>query len=185
MGLYDNGNVLRTNPDLRIYRQDGSVALNCTTASTSTTTGALVVAGGVGIGGNVCVANTVYADGVTVGYSASTNTTLNVYGQNSNWNLFVRGSASTSPSANNYLGIYETNSGNTLAYFYQTGQVTIPTNIASTSTTTGALIVAGGAGIGAKLYTGSDIISGGNIAGGTYYGWKFRVKSVVYYFEWI
>ena len=165
MALYDNGNAYRTTPDLRIYRQDGSVGLNSATASTNATTGALVVAGGVGIGGNVCVgsggnvyvANTVYADGVTVGDSASTNTTLNVYGKNSNWNLFVRGSASTSPSANNYLGIYETNSGNTLAYFYQTGQVLIPTVITSTSTSTGSLVVFGGVGIGGALYQGGGI----------------------------
>jgi hypothetical protein len=47
---------------------NGSGTANFVTASTSSTTGALVVTGGVGVGGNLYVGGTIYRNGIAVGY---------------------------------------------------------------------------------------------------------------------
>jgi hypothetical protein len=49
---------------------------------------------------------------------------------------------------------------------YPSGQVTIPTNIAATSVSTGSLVVTGGVGIGEKLFVNSDIVMNGAVGGG-------------------
>ena len=62
-----------------------------------------------------------------------------------------------SGSNSNYLtlGLYAKDN---LMKIFPTGQVNITTNITSSSTSTGSLVVAGGAGIGGKLYVG-DILT--------------------------
>lgn len=49
-----------------------------------------------------------------------------------------------------------------------TGHVSIDKNITSTSTSTGALVVTGGVGIGENLYVNGDIEGNGTINGGTF-----------------
>ena len=75
---------------------------------------------------------------------------------------------STTINDSNYLGIRGWTSSNNwstnpLFKFFQNGGFNITTNIASTSTTTGSLQVAGGAGIIGNIYCGANINCAGNI----------------------
>jgi len=161
-----------------IVRQPSTLSLNTLTItgilnSVSTTTGAVVVAGGVGVGGNL-YAGALYDQGSRVvttasisGYgvatvSAGTDTAVNT----SSGNIVVW-NTSTLQSV--------TNRGATT-----TNAISINTTTDSTSTITGALIVQGGIGVGESIYVGStgtfydvaigrllsvtsNITSGGNI----------------------
>jgi hypothetical protein len=176
----------------------GTVLIDETTASTSTTTGALVVSGGVGVSGNLFTGGTGNFAGIVSATSgtASTSTTtgalvvtggagvsgnLNVGG-----NLNVTGSFSASIAHNTLTGLLAddhtqymllagrtggqiltggTGASNILTLRSTTnatkGNVLIDETTTSTSTTTGALRVAGGVGIAGNLFTGGT----GNFAG--------------------
>jgi len=126
----------------------GSLQLTAATSATSTTTGALVVTGGVGIGGNLYVNNTIYSGGLEVlttsslgsggvGVStifAGTDTAVSAnFGAVTIWNIStlqtVTGRGSTT-----------------------TATISITNTQSSISTATGALTVAGGVGVGGNLY---------------------------------
>ena len=117
------------------------VYINTTTASTSTTTGALVVQGGIGIGGNVIVGSTLTSTSTTTGA------------------LIVRGGVGIGGDIYLKGQLVDVTSG--LAYGIQTTGTTstfLITNITnSTSTTTGALVVTGGVGIGRDLNVGGTV----------------------------
>ena len=135
--------------------------------STSITTGALQVAGGAGIVGNVYTGGNVVINAI----APSTNTTTGA--------LQVLGGAGI--GGNVYTG----------------GNVVINAIVPSTSTTTGALQVAGGAGIGGNVFTGGivDILStessistttgalqvlgGAGIVGNVYTGGNVVIQAVV------
>ncbi len=113
------------------------VKLKQPTASTSTTTGAFVVAGGVGIGGNLNVGGTI--TGGSISYASTTTGTLTV------------------------------SNG--------TGQSTVISSTeAATSTTTGAVKVLGGVGIGGNLHVGGTI-TGGAVTYGTTTSGTFAVTN--------
>lgn len=103
------------------------------TQASSTVTGALQVAGGVGIGGAVYIDNTSYVAGSEI----ITTATINAY-----------------VTASLYASTLQlvTSNGNTT-----TIAISILNTTESTSTTTGALLVAGGVGIGGDLRVGGDI----------------------------
>jgi len=137
----------------------GNVAFQSGTESTSTTTGALVVTGGVGIGrqlsvgGNINTASSITVGGIAFDANSTTFslvnsgvTTLNMAAAATTINL---GNAS---GTTNMSGIVKV-AGNLVAFSGQS----------SSGTTTGALVVAGGAGISGALYTGSTITASGNI----------------------
>jgi hypothetical protein len=108
----------------------GALVLQSTTASTSPTTGALTVAGGLGIGGNI------YGGEITSIRSTPAN------------GIYYFGNA-----ANKWLEYYSAASR-----FYLTGApLTIQDATASSSPTTGALTVAGGLGVGGAVNVGGNI----------------------------
>lgn len=163
-----------------------SVAFNsnlvaaATTASSSKTTGALVVIGGAGIGGtlnaNVLQAlNSTNAPGITPEFKvANGNQALNIIANVS------AGSYNSSTAAYDTLMYFtqgSQNTGNLLIAPWtnyasgikisSTGRVTVTNTQSSTSTTTGALVVNGGAGIAGnvsadKVYTTAGIFWTGN-----------------------
>jgi len=106
---------------------DGLTRLTDTTASTSTTTGALVVSGGVGIGGALYTGGIIRFTDTTASTSVSSGA------------LVVSGG----------VGIAEN--------LYAGGITRLTDTTASTSSSTGALVVSGGVGIGGALYTGGII----------------------------
>jgi hypothetical protein len=148
-GLYTTGSFplhLGANIGLNMtINTAGDVRVNNATSSTSPTTGALTVAGGVGVAGAA------YATRLNAGASTIPNV----------WPLTVK----TGPNAN--FGIFDSGAGtaigpiNDIGTAFQPwqlwGEVKITSVTASTSPTTGALTVAGGVGIGANLVTGDNI----------------------------
>ena len=104
-----------------------------TTNSVSTVTGAVVVRGGLGLGGNLALGGRIYADGSTgtIGQVLTTTAT---------------GVSWTTPTT-----VYN---GGTI-----TGTLRIANTTSSTSTTTGALVVDGGVGVGGRINAESIRIS--------------------------
>jgi hypothetical protein len=175
---YSNGNSGAT----KLYG-GGATTVSATinanaVAATSSSTGSVVVNGGLG------VSNSLFSDGlVTINREAAINTTtpgtaqygLHFQGQTTadyaTGITFNGGTGTTGAQA----GIYVQGSGGygTRMYFgttdsyasgsktrmtiQATGQVTMLAAIASTSTTTGTLAVTGGAGISGALFTGGGI----------------------------
>ena len=127
----------------------GGMTLTNTTSAISVTSGALVVAGGVGISGDLYVGGalsvpfvgtaTNIKDGTAgqVPYQTATGVT-SFFGPGTAGNVLISNGTSA-PSYNNTLTL----AGTTTA----------------TSTQTGALVVAGGVGIGGSLYVGGEIIA--------------------------
>ena len=124
--------------------QFGSQFLSNTTASTSTTTGALIVAGGVGVAGTVnatrIITPTANIASVSIGTVAGS---LNVDGT-----VYSSGSPVVTV-ASLPTGTYGGASYN--------GSVLINYSFPSTSVTSGALTVTGGVGIGGSLYVGWNL----------------------------
>ena len=173
--------------------QFGSLLLSNTTAATSTTTGALQVSGGVGIGGNLNILNTgdVSANiGTLFLGNASTNANLGAFQTFSNSNAASQATSINTINAN--TGAYQTfananvsslqnqiTGANTniqttsanLGAFQTYANTKIGTNTnsnlvvvsttPSTSNVTGALVVAGGAGISGNVYSDKVYIDKG------------------------
>jgi hypothetical protein len=120
----------------------GLVSITNATASSSTATGALTVAGGVGIVGNVNIAG-VLGVGNTVDISG-TSSGLRLNDRNSvaenQWLVYAQANA---------LRFF--NGADKLTVATSSGNVSVLSTTASTSPTTGALSVAGGVGIGGAL----------------------------------
>lgn len=133
-----------------------------TTPATSTVSGALVIGGGVGIGGSLYVGNQLNATGTG-------NVTLSPQNANVSIQPTVSGTVAIQPAINPGT-IDNIDIGNLVPRF---GSFTILTattkvNVLGTenavSTTTGALVVAGGVGIGKDLWVGGKIY-GPNVGG--------------------
>jgi hypothetical protein len=113
----------------------GNLVANSGTASSSTTTGALVVAGGAGISGALYIAN-------TGDVSANIGTTItNLNTLDANIDAFIT-------YANTKIG---TNNNSNLV---------VAATTTSISTTSGALVVVGGTGIGGDIVVGGAIVPG-------------------------
>jgi hypothetical protein len=127
---------------------DTSLAINGTTSATSTSTGALTVAGGIGIGGTVYV-------GSLRGDTTTSGTT---------WGLFynpVTKEITTATSGSGAGGISSTGTTSTFV---------ISSTASSTSTTTGALQVVGGVGIGGGVVVGGVVTATVHLANGAISG---------------
>jgi hypothetical protein len=149
--------------------------------STSATTGAVVVTGGVGVGGNIYVGTNAVVTGTLSVTGDSTLTTGNIGGLQAvsignvtpGTAVFTTGTFNTATTG----GLQAVAIGNVTA---GTGAFTtlsastwanITGTTAATSTTTGALVVAGGAGIAGALHVGSTATITGNTAvNNTLYG---------------
>jgi multimeric flavodoxin WrbA len=164
-GLYLSGAQGAT--DHVVINNAGQMQVLKTTASTSTTTGALVVSGGVGVADQGWFGNYVTVDG-TSGAAFRARKSNNTSGfQSWSSSLDASGTWSFQCSNDNFVGantaITLTRSGTT-----PTG-LTVNSTTASTSTTTGALVVSGGVGVAGAGYFGGNINIGGNYlyVGGT------------------
>lgn len=153
----DGGNIILGKSNDTAYQ----VTVRPTTASSSTTTGALVVNGGAGIAGAVYTGSTITAaDTIKVTkasgavYSSVTRSdigmtlSLCIGSTGTNQGLYSSGyySGSAYTSGNKWI-IYRASDGLTKAV-----DLSLTGTTASSSTSTGALIVAGGAGIAGNLY---------------------------------
>ena len=190
----------------------GNLQLTVTTDSTSATTGALIVAGGAGIGGNIfqtgayhqtSASNYIFATTPTSVNAFTSATTFNIGG--SSGTLTINNPTVVSTSITNYL--YDTNT--LTMYFARTGNVTMNTPAGtttlqgnavvgsvkqSTNYTTGALVVGGGVGVNGNLNLSSNnrITLGGDLVGNVVYPENFvqvsetansAVRSAIYNFS--
>jgi hypothetical protein len=148
-----------------------TVTANANTASTSTTSGALIVTGGAGIGGNL------YAGGAAVRFtggiastSISSGTLVVTGGTGVSGNLHVGGTAvrltgdTASTSTSTGTLVVTGGTGVTGNLYAGGGAVRFTGNTSSTSTTTGTLVVTGGAGVSGNLFVG-ETLSGTTLLG--------------------
>lgn len=139
------------------------IAITSGTASTNTTTGDLVVSGGVGIGDSLYVAGAISVNTGTSGlllrklvsgnYGAIYSTGITPSALN--YSMITDGA---SVNFNGTSGVYF-NINNTNKIQVTTNNINIVPTAGSSSTSTGALTVAGGVGIGGSLWTPSDYYS--------------------------
>jgi len=138
-------------------RISGQTTITNTTVASSTNTGALQVAGGVGIGGDLRVGGTIYG---VAGVSGVTTTATNIA-------LGTAGQVpyQFAPGVTQFFGPGTGGdvlvSNGTSAPTYQS-TLTLSSVVAASNTTTGALQVRGGVGVGGNVFIGQDL----NIAGG-------------------
>jgi hypothetical protein len=139
-----------------LIQTDDVIKTSNTTNSTGTNSGALIVAGGAGFGGDV-YAKTLYSNG----FQVSTATALTVQyfgGALGTVNTLNFATGTTATIAGSVVTIQATGSGSSTG---TTSTFLIANNTSATSTNSGALQVYGGAGIGGDLYA-SNIYSNGN-----------------------
>ena len=141
----------------------GNLVANSGTISSSTTTGALVVAGGVGVSGALYIANTgdVSANIGTIRTNLNTlDANLGTATTNITTLFSNAGTQATSINTiNANIGAFYTYA-NTKIGTNANSNLVVTATTTSTSTTTGALVVRGGVGIAGTLYTGALNING-------------------------
>lgn len=133
-------------------RTNGSCVIGSTSASTSTTTGALVVSGGVGVAGAIWAAtgvNTLNTQNFAVRNAANSAVAVRMYADASDIGYI-------DATANNSLQL-QVGAG-TKVTIGNTGITTLAGTVASTSTTTGTLVVGGGVGVAGAGYFGGGIV---------------------------
>ena len=135
-----------------------------TTNATSTITGALQVAGGVGIGGSLFVGGITTVTNVTPSSSTITGAVIVAGGVGIGGGLFVGGTVTgtnhivtgTAISTGTATGALQVVGGVGIGgALYVGNTATVISSVIATSTNTGALQVAGGVGIGGALYVGN------------------------------
>jgi len=145
---------------ITVLTATGVVSFTTSTQSTGTSTGGLIVVGGVGVGGSINVGNT----STVLGAEIITTATLNKYVLKP---IFVAGTGTaittSTDGVNETVTIWNTatlqivtNQGSTT-----TNVITIQNSSTASGVGTGALIVTGGASIGGDLWLGGTIYSAG------------------------
>jgi len=136
------------------------MVFSASNASTSKTSGALVVTGGVGVSGAVNVGGNVSTESKFNVSTASPFAALVANGANvglsSTNGAVVQGYGST-----NDVTLVNRDTNIVLRVPAGTSQVNIPDTTSSSSTTTGALTVGGGVGVAGAVYTGGAVNVGG------------------------
>lgn len=184
--LYTPGNSPGSGSSFVLAANTDQVRLNQPTQSTSTTTGALRVAGGVGIGGNLHVGGTI--TGGSVSYSTTSSGTFDVTNGTGTTLTVDSTEASTSSTTgcatfaggvgiagNLHVGgsimggsiSYASTSTGTLSVTNSPGTtVTVSSTENSTTTTNGAVTIAGGLGVAKNVITGGDVEIGNTSTNG-------------------
>lgn len=182
--FYGNVGIGITNPSFKLqvagsasiggsFTLSGDLKISSSTASTTTTTGALTVTGGVGIGGSMFLGGVVNILSNVESNSTSTGSLVVRGGIAGTGGLYVKPfSLSTkgivvqaNPTQTGNLLEIQDSASSPLSFFNSAGELNINSSTASTSTTTGALKVTGGVGIGGSLYVGSTIVTGSGTSG--------------------
>lgn len=133
-----------------VVNTSGTITSTNATASSSKTTGALIVTGGIGSSGNVSAASF----GASADFTSIVPISITDTGTGGvSWQQ-----GPTVGSGNH--SIYGFFGGSQLAMFmFASGEVQLPTNIASSGVNSGTLVVGGGAGIAGALYIGGQFIT--------------------------
>ena len=162
-GIYGGGQAVTG----LVVASSGTVTINTTTNATTTATGALIVTGGVGIGGSVYAGN-IYDNNnrVVTSVTASAGTGISISGATTSGpsasftvnNIGVTSIAGTAGQINVSASTGSVTVSLASSITVSTGTFTTLTVIGTDSafsTTTGALQVVGGVGIGKSIYVGT------------------------------
>ena len=177
-------------PSLEVVTQFGSTTLSVisitnTSSAISTTTGALIVAGGVGIGGDLYVGGSVTAtnfygniyptnsSSIQVGFATTSNyallfntdtivtTAINIAGGTAGQVPYQTSASVTSFYGPGTAGNVLVSNGTNSPTYNNT--LTLTGTTSATSTTTGALVISGGVGIGGSIFVGSSAAIAGGV----------------------
>lgn len=182
-GILDAGSIQST-PIGSISTSTGSFTtlmstqqftVSANTASTSQSTGAAVITGGLGIGGAAHINGPVYLNDLDnnetqlTGYSLVVQNNLAKVRVGPNYtagavdyiDLITSPDNPTITTVSDNLSIENTQSGGNITLFANDASVIVSETTAASSTTTGALKVAGGLGVAQNVYA-SDMYSGGS-----------------------
>ena len=177
--LHVAGNVLVAGSISGTISSDEDVAITSSTASTSSSTGALVVTGGIGVTGTVVGGN----DKVKIGYESGGDMDEGFIMFNQNGGNADRRGMIGSDGANLQLGtdsnedIVTINDDPNDTFTLKSGyRLIVDDTTTSTSTSTGALVVAGGVGIGDNVNIGGNLTLSSNA---TFNG-NLRVTGTIY-----
>jgi Chaperone of endosialidase/Collagen triple helix repeat (20 copies) len=147
----------------------GALAITATTPSSSPATGALTVAGGLGVNGAIYAGgNTIVSGGINIGSANAPTSYLSIDRSGDAYVTFNNGSGASvwivgKDAANaNRFTILEPGVGYWLTLQKTSGNVNLASTTASTSPTTGALQVAGGLGVAGAINSGTAHIGAGN-----------------------
>lgn len=173
--VFFTGNTLAANEVARFSHLNQNLVVEMTTASTTSSTGALIVQGGVGVTGNInasaninsskafnTITGVLSTSSTTATLFNTTATTVNAFGAATTINvgassgiLTVNNANLTMPNATNFLiGGAATITSGTLTL---TSSVIMQSTTQSTSSSSGALTVAGGLGVSKDLWVGGNI----------------------------
>jgi len=168
-----NDSTLVFNPSTEILTLSG-LAVTSFVASTSTSSGALIVTGGVGIGQSLYTSSS-YASNVSgvilnngtvtgslSGY-ATTSSSVRIAGAGNTNSSHLITFTPDSSSAGSAISTDTTLFFNPSTEILSVSGLAVTSGTASTSATTGAIIVTGGVGIGGSIYAASTISSSDNI----------------------
>jgi len=177
---------------------NGNLVVNSTEESYSTATGALVVKGGAGIQGNLWISGNIYsANLISIGTTTLsvqdpllylTASSLSPYNYDIGFfSQFIGGSSDiyqhtgfardASTATWGLFSNVQSEPGVTINWYdtgliwdtLKVGAVNIANITVSTSSTTGALVIAGGAGIGGNAYVGGNVVVTSNVSANRFY----------------
>ena len=157
--IVDGGSTALTYMTFSSLDTAPSITVGLTTGSTTTSTGALIVDGGVGIAENLNMGGVLDVDGNTVLGDDATADTLTITGavtlnlKDNEQNAFL-----IREGANNYMRFDTQDTGGELIVAVK--PVTVSATTTSSDATTGALIVTGGVGIAENLNVGGNTALG-------------------------
>ena len=160
------GSIYNDSGDKRVLINNASqLSVANTLPSTSTTTGALLVAGGVGIAGNLWAGgNSIVFSGSspTLTFSAANPTiSASSYINFPGGAYFSNGVVYTENGIRARGGIIN-DTGTKILTIGSESQLSVANTMSSTSTTTGALLVAGGIGVAGQGVFGGNLVVGNN-----------------------
>ena len=140
--------------------KSGELVLANTSVSSNNTTGALRVSGGAGIAGRLNVGGNILANSGTASSSTTTGALVVRGGVGISGDTYIGGLLSAVSLQNTAIGTVTPNSGffndlNNSLTLKSGGNIVAYSGTASTDTTSGALVVVGGAGISGNVYAGS------------------------------
>ena len=151
--VFATGGFLTGNEKMRLYDAGSQFQIKMTTPATTSATGALTVAGGVGVAGNLYVGGLINSASNINGANLTTGGVVSATGNVTGGNINTGGTMSSTGNA--VHGNISTG-----------GLITATGNVTGGNLTTGGLITATGNITGANISTGGLITATGNITGG-------------------
>jgi hypothetical protein len=151
-----------------------AISITNTTSATSTVSGALQVSGGVGIGkdlwvgGSAYLSGDLYVDGTQFIVSSSNiatgDKTITLSTASASAALAANSGLQVGPTGSLYITWLYDGVGNWVSNggIKSTNTLTVVSSVNASSTTTGALIVGGGAGFGGNIYANGNIFAAGS-----------------------